>query len=80
MPPQRQSLLLTQNFESGSPYLPHFFRGKNKMSGDLNFDLNNLNESAGSPLMIKKKNLEQTSLKSNNYDTLKAMNASETSK
>ena len=50
------------------------------MSGDLNFDLNNLNESAGSPLMIKKKNLEQTSLKSNNYDTLKAMNASETSK
>lgn len=52
------------------------------MSGDLNFDLNNLNTESGtgSPLMIKKKNLEQTSLKSNNYDTLKGLNASETSK
>ena len=34
----------------------------------------------GSPLQVQKKNIEHTSIKSGKYDTLKAMNASETSK
>ena len=80
MPPQRQSLLLSQNFDNSSSILPHFFQGTGKNSGSLNFDINFLQDAVESPLMVKKKNIENTSGKSNVYDTLKVLNASETSK
>lgn len=88
MAPQRQSLLLTKQSSISGGYqttiqqLQNKLHHTNQKSTDQgnNFDINCVDSDQASPLQISKKNLEQNSIKSGKYDTLKAMNISEQSK